>query len=203
MSVWESKFVPAPILVDELDGAFGNAWVEWEPESLRSAVEDRWSVRPSDEAWAAVMASKVLRSNPAAYFTDLNGFEDVTLGLCCHQPNFAAVEVCSPGEILLGTRLARRVVRKWGEFSATVVAYVRGCFREAGVYAFPKELAYLEPDGDKKTRDRIRELAARWGSTDPVSHGSTASVQAAKLHDVYAHASGWAEKAREAVGAAG
>lgn len=193
MTIFAKDYIPAPILVSALDQQF-SAWEEWEPETLWAELGE-----VSDSSRAAIMAAKTLRANPEAYYTDLNGFEDITLGLNGTQPDFAVVEVCSPGEILLGVRFARKIVPP-SSFTKEVVSYVQACFAQHGVYAYPRDLISFEPDKDKERRDRIRVLADSVSAD--VVHTDLESVQAAKLHDVMAHVAGWVEKAKESLSGA-
>lgn len=202
MNLFASKYPVADRLLDLLDGKYGRTWEDWEPETLWAEIQSTFGVTASDEARAAIMAGKTLRVNPEAYESDLNCFEDINLGLNGTQPNFSVVEVCSPGEILLGYQMARQCLRdRRFSFTPAVVSYVRGCFRQAGVYAYPRELQEFEEKGDETTRDRIRARADAWTTSEAINHDDMVSVQAAKLHDIYAHVRGWVAKVKETIDA--
>lgn len=192
--------IVSPVLVEKsLTKAFGESWANWEPETLWSEINDRFQVASiSDEARAVIQAIKTLKVNPEAYTTDLNGFEDITLGLNGHQPNFEAVEVCDPGEIFRGFVFTRFGLLRGQtlKFEPSVISYVRACFREAGVFAMPEEMKEFEETAEKDLRDRIRADAKNW-QAGTVDHTNMLSVQAAKLHDIYAMLQAWAIEAKK------
>lgn len=175
-----SKGVPALVYKAHLDAKFGNAWLDWEPETLWSAIEEEWGSEPSDGSKAAIMAVRVLLSNDD-FYENIPTFEAVILGLNNSQPAFSRLEVAAPHEIAYGIALAQRIRKKDAkQFSPDIIGYVQGSMREYGNYAYPNVLKFAEPDGDEAIRAKI-ERAAKSPKKDP---SSLIEVQAAKLHDL-------------------
>lgn len=197
--------VPAEVYVRLLNRELGPGWVQWEPETLRSAVRTKIltdSVDYEDHAWPAIFAAKTVMGNPDVFSTRLEGFENVVMGLNSHQPDFDAVEIASPAEINYAVQVAKVLVRDLPRFSEDVVAYIRACFKEAGVFAYPSALLEFEPDHDKDIRNKIRLRADTMTPGADVKE-NLIDIQAAKLYDVEHYAVERMDMAKEELASAG
>lgn len=191
-ALFNAENIPAVAYVRLLNSVLGKDWVTWEPETVRKSIADKFSLpdatkrdithQPLDRAMATVFAAKTLISNPDVFSTRLEGFENIIIGLNNHVPDFDVIEISSPAELNYGVQIAKSLT-DFPKFSEDVVAYIRACFAEHGVFAYPDALVDYEPDSQKDLRIKIRARSKTWVPGMPVSD-DIITVQAAKLYDV-------------------
>lgn len=200
--IFQKNFVPATVYNAMLNRAFGEDWKMWEPETLWEAIGSHFGGQPSDTAKSAIQAIRTVQINDL-YFEDLNGFEDITLGLNNQIPNFQVIEVCTPAEILYGYRLMKRV-RSPRSFTHEVQAYVQACFKQAGQVVYPLELNEFAADKPHEADRLIRARALEIGKPGAfVRLDDLVDVQAAKLHDCEAYVRARLDEARKEMTHAG
>lgn len=191
-ALFNAENIPAVAYVRLLNSVLGKDWVEWEPETVRKSISDKFQLpaavksdvghQPVDRVMAAIFAAKTLLSNPDVFATRLEGFENIVIGLNNRVPDFNIVEVSSPSELNYGVQIAKSLT-DFPKFSEDVIAYIRACFAEYGVFAYPDALLDYEPETQKELRNKIRARAKTWVPGMPVSD-DIITVQAAKLYDV-------------------
>lgn len=192
-ALFHAENVPIIIYVRLLNSALGKDWVSWEPETLRKSISDKFHLpeaikpdvghQPIDRVMAAIFAAKTLLGNPDVFSTRLEGFENIILAFNNHVPNFDVLEVASPAEINYGVQLAKNLEPDLPKFSEDVVAYIRGCFAQYGVFSYPEALLDYEPDSQKELREHIRARAKNIDINN-LNIEDVVDVQAAKLYDV-------------------
>jgi len=160
---------------DRLSAGLPKGWLDWEPEILRPAV------RSMPVSWDIVQAVRALVRQPASFHSDYDVFENTVIAFCARPVDTAHVSVCSPTELLWGIKQAALIAK--GTYGAEVIAYVRACMVDAGVFAYPAEMAQFEPKEEADFRAAAREKAKSGGDLDS---DDLILVQAAKLSQVYA-----------------
>lgn len=178
-----SDGVMSVVYKSHLDTEYGDAWLDWEPETLWTAMEEKWGHAPSEGAKAAIMATRVLLSS-GSFYDDIPTFEAVVLGLNNHQPVFTRLEVAAPHEIAHAIA-QEKILRDRPEtgFSEEVIHYIQGSMIQYGNFAYPSLMQFAEPSDDKAKRNEIRKAA----KTPVKNPESLVEVQAAKLHDLYVY----------------
>lgn len=160
---------------DRLSAGLPKGWLDWEPEILRPAI------RSMPVAWDIVQAVRALVKQPAAFHSDYDVFENTVIAFCARPVDTTHVSVCSPTELLWGIKQAALIAR--AEYGPEVIAYVRACMVDAGVFAYPTEMAAFEPKEDADFRAAARTRMKDGGDLDS---DDLVAVQAAKLSQVYA-----------------
>lgn len=188
-SLFTASFYPAPLYVKALRDKFQDAWVDWEPETLWQAIRTEFGAEEiSDGAKAAIQAVKTYLANPAAYTSDIRGFELITVGLNNFPPSFDSFEVATPEEIHYGYQLLSMLGTP-PVLEDRVITYVQACFSQAGVIAYPKVLIFAEPPTVTDLRNQVRERAAGVRiDPDHLNIDDIVEVQAAKLQAITEYA---------------
>jgi len=192
-ALFHAENVPVVIYVRLLNSVLGPTWVSWEPETLRNSLAQKFDLpkadksekahKPIERVMAAIFAAKTLLGNPDVFSTRLEGFENIILAFNNHVPNFDVLEVASPSEINYGIQLAKLIEPDLPKFAEDVVAYIRACFAQYGVFAYPESLADYEPESQKELREQIR-VRAKNIDINNLNMEDVVDVQAAKLYDV-------------------
>ncbi len=164
--------------IARLSATLPKGWEDWEPEVLRPAVKSL------PVSWDIVQAVRALLLNPESFQTDFDVFENTVIAFCARPVDTEHVSVCTPAEILWGVSQAFAIRGKRESFGADVVAYVRGCMLDAGVFGYPAELRSFEPSDETELRESIRRKQA--AGAENLESEDLVDVQAAKLSQVYA-----------------
>ena len=190
-ALFNAENIPATVYVNLLNSNLGKDWVDWEPETLRKSIASKFQIetikkdashQAIDRVMATIFAAKTLISNPPVFSTRLEGFENIIIGLNNHVPDFNVIEVSSPAELNYGVQIAKSLT-SFPKFSEDVISYIRACFSEYGVFAYPDSLLDYEPSEQRDLKNKIRARSKTWIPGTPVLD-DIITVQAAKLYDV-------------------
>lgn len=126
---------------------YGEAYVEWLPETLKSTLE-RDGLQLSNSSWVKILATRVLLYSPSPW-RQWEVFHWTALGLAGQQPNFTFLEEPELGHLVVAADLMRVVdpKRAMGE---EVDKFVAATLRSEGIPFAPSPLDFCQ-----------RELEAR------------------------------------------
>jgi len=166
---------------------YGQAWWDWEPETIWMMLEHDHSMESPEALRELVMALQVIVKTDAP-LDDWHVFEKVGHALNGDLVDFSAVHPLEPDAAAAATKVIQ-TIRPKEEFSSEVLAYMAACCHAAGITYMPPELFPTGCQGqlDKFVHDTaLRDAAAKtWKSMKPDM--SPLGVQAGKLQEIEAH----------------
>lgn len=127
-------------IVLTLFGQFGDDWVEWEPETLRSEILAEFhapSISPHN--WEKIQAARTLMSC-STYWNEWHIFEKVNQALNNNIPRFDISQRCTIAQLMAGIDIASQI-REETFAEDEVGRYIAAC-------ALDEYIAYLPPPLD-------------------------------------------------------
>jgi len=147
------------VFADVLSDAYGEEWLEWEPETIWTMVKRDFGMMPNDRAKEKIMALAFITKRDEAW-TSWDIFLNVALAVNDQEANFHYMQYISPAEILRALKEMHSIRDvKVGE---EVRGYIANICLNEGLVLLPDMLEvaqeYLDIMGnDTDLRDAVRE----------------------------------------------
>lgn len=175
--------MPPNVYVKVLGEKFGDAWHEWEPETILEEIGREWSVKPSDSVMEKIMALQTFLTTDL-FWEDPSFFENVILAFGDRYVDPDLIQSCTPEELSYGLTVANLVRRKT-DFSKDIVGYIQACHRQAGQLLYHDTMTFAQPvyhDWRQDLVDKAKGILSK-GGIEFVDMINAAEVQQAKTRD--------------------
>jgi hypothetical protein len=178
---------------EKLTDKYGEAWRDWEIETIATTIRQDHGVTLGDHAVEVIGALQaIVKTNMP--FEDWHVFEKVVHALNGNIVDFTQVQQCEMDDIAY-TLKVMNALRPWGSedvFSEEVENYIACCAKVSGVVFLPQDLFSVSLDVVQDNLDRLgndmelRFLTERaWPRKPDLKSANLAlEVQLAKLHEI-------------------
>jgi len=129
--------------MDVLASGLGQAWVEWEPETLKQEIHRVWNIDPSVTVFEKIMALQTLLKTDL-FWDAILPFEKTVHAFNDLHVDPDLVQAAHPREIAFGVTAALDLRLK-KDFVNDVEEYIRACHREFGVLVYHPVLSFAQP----------------------------------------------------------
>ena len=123
---------------------FGEAWLEWESETLWAEILDDFGAPISTINKEKILAARLVKTTHR-YFMEWDVFQHVTDALNSVTPNFGVLQQATPGELLVSVDIAEELTAEQeATFTPEVRAYVAGCFLDQDIWYLPPPVDFAQ-----------------------------------------------------------
>jgi len=145
---WLSPLTDPVTIAEALSKEFELDWVYWEPETLKTTIQDKLFVKLQDEIWEKILAIRnVIRVD---YFWEKwEVFEKVCCAFNNIQPKFDVIQYLSLGQMAY-TIDCVNTLRKH-KFNDEVKSYIAARMADEGLVVAPRSLSFCQLELDKLT----------------------------------------------------
>jgi hypothetical protein len=170
-----------------LNGKYGQAWHDWEPETIVRTLELDYGADPKDVPLDALQAFQVILNTNQAH-ESWHIFEKVGQALNDSHVDFDVVQPLRPDEVALAVRVIDSLRKE--PYAEEVLAYMAACAKHSGVVYLPKEFF---PEGAQKFLDEmgndasLRASVERKYSSNEEGDTMAEKVQLEGLKEIKAH----------------
>jgi hypothetical protein len=186
--------VDALSVCEHLSQKYGDAWHDWEHETLARVLDEEHGVEAGDHAVDLVGSlQSICKTNQP--FEDWNIFEKVVHGLNGNIVDFSVIQPCELDHIGYTLHVMKNL-RPKHVFENEVLLYIAACAKDAGVVLLPPSIfsgiSDLQIKLDELGNDAAlkAKVAAAWPrQTNLNSQDVEIEIQLAKLHEIRAYLS--------------
>lgn len=153
---WSEDNIDPVLLAKLLTKKFDTGWVVWEPETLRTMLENNYKTTVSNTTWQKILALRVIL-RVDSFWRDWGAFEKICCAFNDVSPDFNTIQYLSIGQICYTLNCLSIIRTK--EFSPEVTAYIVAKLKDEGMVLAPKELNFSQEllNTQTKDMDEIRE----------------------------------------------
>ena len=134
-------------LLNWLMETYGEAWADWEPETLYQTLAQDLGSPPDEAMFNVIMALQILLLRTEAFWADPPIFEDTILGLNGITPNFGGPDDMSPGQLVYGVWVAQELAPMTP--TEQVQTYAAARLFEAGLIVAMYPVTWAQPMLDR------------------------------------------------------
>jgi hypothetical protein len=146
-NIWRHPNAHPMALTLILLNKYGNEYLEWEPEALRTTLKKDETLI-SDSVWTKILAARVGMMSPAPW-RQWEQFHHVVNGLAGRPPNFVYLERPEIGFIMAGIDTMKMMDRP-RPFAEDIAKFVAATLRERGIVYAPAPLQFVQEELDDK-----------------------------------------------------
>lgn len=184
--LFTKRFIDPVMYKDLFDQKFGEAWREWESETLLQEIKRIWSVVPIDTVLEKLMALQLLLTTNL-FWSDYLAFEKVILAFNDHYVSMGEIQACTPEELTFALELVRQMNLHKMPFEEEIRGYIQACHREAGQVFYAPSMSFAQPIYEDTWRRMIvrgvqRKIDSN-AQADEFSQEDPVMVQYAKVRD--------------------
>lgn len=184
--LFTKRFVSPVVYKDLFDQKFGEAWREWEPETLLQEIKRVWSVVPADNVLEKIMALQLLLTTNL-FWSDYLAFEKVVLAFNDKYVSMGELQACTPEELTYALVIIKKLKLHKMPFGSDIRGYIQACHRDAGQIYYAPSMTFAQPEYKDTWRRMIVRGVKRkidnYAQADKFSQEDPVMVQYAKLRD--------------------